>query len=104
MVVVILKNKTLEIRLIIKMFIYSAIKIIANKPPLYSILNPEIISDSPSAKSNGARFVSARIVMNHMTDRGPVISVVHVFNFIWVKSIVIIMISVVNIIKDIETS
>ena len=31
----------------------------ANKPPPYSILNPETISDSPSAKSNGVRFASA---------------------------------------------
>ena len=46
---ILLMNKILE---------YSAIKIIANLPPLYSVLNPETSSDSPSAKSKGDRFVS----------------------------------------------
>ena len=50
--------------------IYSAIKINANLPALYSMLNPETNSDSPSAKSNGVRFVSARIVVNHIIVRG----------------------------------
>ncbi len=40
-------------------FPYSDRKIIANPPLLYSVLNPETNSDSPSAKSNGARLVSA---------------------------------------------
>lgn len=56
--------------LITKIFIYSAIKIMANKPPLYSILNPDTNSDSPSAKSKGVRFVSAKFVINHVTVRG----------------------------------
>ncbi len=38
---------------------YSDKKIIANPPLLYSVLNPETNSDSPSAKSKGARLVSA---------------------------------------------
>jgi hypothetical protein len=38
---------------------YSERKIIANPPLLYSVLNPETSSDSPSAKSKGARLVSA---------------------------------------------
>jgi len=46
-------------------FMYSAMKINANVPPLYSVLNPETSSDSPSEKSNGVRFVSARVVANH---------------------------------------
>lgn len=50
--------------LIIRMLVYSAIKIRANRPPLYSILNPDTSSDSPSAKSKGERFVSAKFVMN----------------------------------------
>ena len=45
-------------------FPYSERKIIANPPLLYSVLNPETSSDSPSAKSNGARFVSAIIIIN----------------------------------------
>jgi len=35
-------------------------KIRANPPDPYSILNPETSSDSPSEKSKGVRFVSAR--------------------------------------------
>lgn len=46
----------------------------ANLPLLYSILNPDTISDSPSAKSNGARFVSARFVMNQIRHKGLNIS------------------------------
>lgn len=39
------------------------------KPPApYSTLKPETISDSPSAKSNGARFVSARVVTNQTKE------------------------------------
>lgn len=49
---------------------YSAMKIKANLPALYSILNPDTNSDSPSAKSNGVRLVSARVVVNHMMVRG----------------------------------
>jgi len=44
---------------------YSAIKIIANFTDPYSMLNPETNSDSPSAKSKGVRFNSARMVMIH---------------------------------------
>ena len=38
---------------------YSARKKIANNIPEYSTRKPATISDSPSATSNGARFVSA---------------------------------------------
>lgn len=55
--------------LMIKMFVYSAIKIKANIPLLYSTLKPDTSSDSPSAKSNGVRFVSARFVVNHIIAR-----------------------------------
>lgn len=54
------------------MFIYSAIKIKANVPDLYSVLNPDTSSDSPSARSNGVRFVSARAVMIHMIYKGHI--------------------------------
>lgn len=58
-------KKNTDVRsLIIKMLAYSAIKIRANIPPLYSTLNPDTSSDSPSAKSNGVRFVSAKLVIN----------------------------------------
>lgn len=44
----------------------------ANLPPPYSTLNPETSSDSPSAKSNGARFVSASKVTNHAMKSGGI--------------------------------
>lgn len=56
--------------LINKILVYSAIKISANLPALYSMLNPETSSDSPSAKSNGVRLVSARVVANHINLSG----------------------------------
>jgi len=56
--------------LINRIIMYSAMKIRANGPAPYSILNPETSSDSPSAKSNGVRFVSARIEVNHIATRG----------------------------------
>ena len=45
---------------------YSARKIKANHPPIYSTLNPDTSSDSPSAKSNGLRFTSAKHLVNHI--------------------------------------
>ena len=59
------KNITLKIILIKIILAYSAIKIRANPTLPYSILNPETNSDSPSAKSNGVRFVSATHEINH---------------------------------------
>jgi len=53
------------IRLMAKILVYSAMKISANDPLLYSTLKPETSSDSPSAKSKGVRLVSAKFVMNH---------------------------------------
>lgn len=53
------------INLMAKILVYSAIKISAKDPLLYSTLKPETNSDSPSAKSNGVRLVSARLVINH---------------------------------------
>ena len=47
-----------------RILVYSAMKIKANIPPEYSVLNPDTNSLSPSAKSNGVRFVSARVVVN----------------------------------------
>jgi len=44
---------------------YSEIKIKENNPPLYSVLKPETNSDSPSAKSNGERLVSAKQIKIH---------------------------------------
>ncbi|CAH1986321.1 unnamed protein product, partial [Acanthoscelides obtectus] len=45
-------------------------KIIAKPPLLYSTLNPDTNSDSPSAKSKGVRLVSAKLETNHIKDKG----------------------------------
>jgi hypothetical protein len=52
------------------MLAYSAMKIKAKPPLLYSTLNPETSSDSPSAKSKGVRFVSANLDANHIIAKG----------------------------------
>ena len=70
-------KKTIDKRLIIKILAYSAIKINANIPLLYSTLNPDTNSDSPSAKSNGVRLVSARFVINHIIANGEIIRATH---------------------------
>lgn len=70
---VVVPKKNVEVkRLIIRMFAYSAIKIRANVALLYSVLNPDTSSDSPSARSNGVRFVSARFVINHKIIIGQI--------------------------------
>lgn len=55
---------------IIIIFAYSAMKSRANGPAAYSTLKPDTSSDSPSVRSNGARFVSASVEMNHIIARG----------------------------------
>ena len=63
--------------LMMRILMYSAIKIRANIVALYSTLNPDTSSDSPSAKSNGVRLVSAREDTNHIITRGGPISIGH---------------------------
>lgn len=53
-----------------RMLAYSARKNRAKGPPAYSTLNPETSSDSPSVRSKGARFVSARVEIYHIAARG----------------------------------
>lgn len=60
------KNIRIDIILRIIILKYSAKKIKANHPPIYSTLKPDTNSDSPSAKSNGLRFVSAKHVIIHI--------------------------------------
>jgi hypothetical protein len=63
------KNK-IEVKPLIKIILpYSAINKIANPPEPYSTLNPDTNSDSPSAKSNGVRFTSAKIITNHSINK-----------------------------------
>jgi hypothetical protein len=45
-------------------------KRMAKPPDEYSILKPETSSDSPSAKSKGARFVSASLLTNQQIPKG----------------------------------
>lgn len=65
-------NTMVERAFIRIMFIYSAMKNRANGPAAYSTLNPETSSDSPSVRSNGARFVSAKVEINHIMANGQV--------------------------------
>lgn len=62
----VLKKIIIDIRLSKIILIYSDKKINANHPPIYSTLNPETNSDSPSAKSKGLRLVSAKQVVSHI--------------------------------------
>ena len=64
------KKKTEVNKLIVKILVYSAIKIRANLPALNSTLNPETSSDSPSERSKGVRFVSAKVVINQIINKG----------------------------------
>lgn len=66
-------------RMVVKVFIsrilaYSARKNSVNSPALYSTLNPDTSSDSPSVRSNGARFVSASVEVYHIISSGHVVS------------------------------
>ena len=72
-------NMAMVIRLMNKMFIYSAMKIRANIELLYSILNPDTSSDSPSVKSRGERCVSARMEINHEEINGRVKNMVQIY-------------------------
>lgn len=64
-------RNTMVVRAFIRrMLVYSAMKNRAKGPAAYSTLNPETNSDSPSVKSNGARFVSARVEMYHIMAIG----------------------------------
>lgn len=63
-------NTIVERAFIRMIFMYSAMKNRAKGPAAYSTLNPETNSDSPSVRSNGARFVSARVEIYHIMASG----------------------------------
>lgn len=92
--------------LIIKMFVYSAMKIRANIPALYSILNPDTSSDSPSAKSKGVRFVSAKFVTNQKINITEMRMHGHDIRFVDIRliSIDLWIMRAHNKISDMETS
>lgn len=52
----------------------------ANGPAAYSTLKPETSSDSPSVRSKGARFVSARVEINHIMAMGQAGMISHIFS------------------------
>lgn len=64
------RNKMVVSAFMSMMFAYSARKNKANGPAEYSTLNPDTNSDSPSVRSNGARFVSASVEIYHIIARG----------------------------------
>ena len=64
------RKRTTKRTLIKRILAYSDIKIKANPPALYSVLNPETNSDSPSAKSKGVRLVSAKQEANQSKPNG----------------------------------
>ena len=72
-------NRQAVINLINRILPYSAINKKANSPPPYSILKPDTNSDSPSARSKGARLVSAKHLVNHIRNKGEIIIINHVY-------------------------
>ena len=63
-------NTAMVMILMNKMFRYSAMNRRANFPPPNSMLNPETSSDSPSARSKGVRWVSARAHVDQAAAKG----------------------------------
>lgn len=72
-----IKQKTILIKIILE---YSDKKINAKPPLLYSTLNPDTNSDSPSAKSKGVRLVSANLETNHIIQRGNIKKINQIFS------------------------
>jgi len=66
---------------------YSAIKIKANPPLKYSILNPDTNSDSPSMKSMGLRFNSAKTLIKKTINKGNNITKYHKYNCHFINSL-----------------
>lgn len=64
------RNRIVDKTFINIMLEYSAKKNKAKGPPAYSTLNPDTSSDSPSVKSKGVRFVSAKVETNQMKAIG----------------------------------
>ena len=73
-----------------KILAYSAIKINANPKLPYSILKPDTSSDSPSAKSNGVRLVSAKHEINQIPTIGN--NIITLFQILLLNIIIIILI------------
>lgn len=75
-------NKVAERVFMSRMLAYSARKKRAKGPPAYSTLNPDTSSDSPSVRSKGARFVSARVEMYHIVAKGQAGRINHMVSWV----------------------
>lgn len=64
------KNIIVDRVFISRMLVYSARNSSANGLAENSTLNPDTSSDSPSVRSNGDRFVSASVDVNHIMASG----------------------------------
>lgn len=80
------RNKRAERVFMRRILAYSARKKSAKGPPAYSTLKPDTSSDSPSVRSKGARFVSAREEMYHMAARGQAGIISHVASCVVLKT------------------
>lgn len=79
------KNRVTVRAFIIMMLVYSARKNRAKGPAAYSTLKPDTSSDSPSVRSNGARFVSARVEINHIMARGHAGIRIHIYSWVSIR-------------------
>lgn len=79
------RNRIVVRTFIIIIFAYSARKNKANGPAAYSTLNPDTSSDSPSVRSNGARFVSAKVEINHIMAKGHDENRSHVYSCVIIR-------------------
>lgn len=79
------RNKIVVIAFMARILVYSARKNMANGLAEYSTLKPDTSSDSPSVKSNGVRFVSASVEMNHIMAKGHVDTSSHMFSCVMAR-------------------
>lgn len=77
---------------------YSPINQNANNPLEYSVLNPETNSDSPSAKSKGARLHSATSLINQIKNKGTS-KKKRIIDFIFSICVILILLLIFKILK-----
>lgn len=81
------RNIIVERVFISRMLVYSAKNSSANGPAENSTLNPDTSSDSPSVRSNGDRFVSANVDVNHIMASGHDGSSNHMCSWVSINNI-----------------
>lgn len=69
-----------------RMLAYSARKKRAKGPAAYSTLKPETSSDSPSVRSKGERFVSARVETYQLAATGQTVMISQLASCVIVKA------------------